>query len=547
MWVLLLVGACAPNGREYYGTTVPKHRPDEVWTNNGTEPEWIDPTKCADGAGGVVIEQLFAGLTQPHAITLRPMPDLALRWDISDEGRRYTFHLRDAQWSDGVPLTAHDFEYSWKRLLDPKTGSKYASFLWGLKNAAAFSERKADAATVGVRALDDRTLEVTLEHALPYFLDMTSYYVTPAIPRHVLERLTRAGQDPDLWTRVENIVVSGPYLLTQWKFRQYMTFEKNPRYWDAARVRMPKVKLFAIDSYNTTLNLYEGGELDYIGANLKPPSEFMDHLSRFKDFHNYPWLSVYFYWLNIKAPPLDNIKLRQALSLAVDRQAIVTHVTRGGQVPTADLVPDGLVGYRGLRRALFDPERARALLQEAGYKEGADVPPITIIYNTSEGHKQIAEAVQQMWKKHLGLRVEIENQEWKVFLKNMQATNFQVARYGWVGDYSDPYTFLELLQSHNGNNNTNWGSAAYDALLAKANALVDADARLAVLREAEALMLGEAPLIPFYVYTRAELWKPYLKGMWPNYANRHAFKYWWIDERWYDGVPTTPSASEVEL
>jgi len=611
--VLVVVGACDP-ASEYYGETRPQHGPDEIWTNLGSEPEYIDPGKVSDSAGGEVITNIFAGLVEPHPVTLAPIPALAHRWEITESGSRYVFHLRASAWSDGTPLTARDFEYSWKRLLDPATASKYGGFLHAIELGEAFNVgavwitglapaltepelrtflgedvslisriefvprlggvalfvdpavddadrvrraliKRADSATlgesvlranvadaslVGVRAIDDATLEVRLTTPLPYFLDLLGYHVTSPVPRHVIERLQREGKNPDLWTRPEHLVCNGAYVIKEWKFRQYILFERNARYWDAANVKTSRIRFAMVDSYNTTLNLYKTGELDYVGANSSLPAEFSDHLATFRDFHRDPYLSTYLFWLNTTRKPLDDVRVRRALSLAIDRTSLVKYVTRAGQIPSADLVPDGLRGYRGPRSPIFDPEAARRLLTQAGYGPGTKLPPITLSYNTSEGHKQIAEAVQQMWKQNLGVSVEIENQEWKVYLKNLQQMTFQMARLGWVGDYADPYTFLELLKTANGNNHSGWGDSRYDALLRQANATLDSDRRFELLRDAETLAMGQAPMIPLYVYTRSEMWKPYLMGQWPNYQNHHPAKYWWIDRRWYDGTPTTP-------
>jgi oligopeptide transport system substrate-binding protein len=603
----LCVLACSaePGPREYYGTTRPRHGPDEVWTNLATEPEWIDPGKCSDSPGGTVIFNLFAGLVQTHPKTLVPMPDVARGWDVSEDGRTYRFHLRESRWTDGTPLTARDFEYSWKRVLDRSTASKYATFLYPLEYAEAFHRgalaltglpegatedalRKAlpagvhvdriavkqagtailyltdahdppglreraraaidglrfgtatlraavaDASLVGVRAIDDLTLEARLEDPLPYFLDLLAFYTAMPVPRHVLERLEREGRNPDLWTRPENIVSNGPYRLAEWKFRQYMVLARNDRYWDGANVKLARVRLRMVESSNTTLNLYEAGELDYTGS-ASLPAEFMDHLARYADFNDAPYLGTYFFWLNTKVDPISNKLVRKALSLAVDRESLVKHVTRSGQIASADFVPDGVAGYRGLRSPRFDPERARRLLREAGYGPSRPLPPITLRYNTSESHKQIAEAVQQMWRAHLGVHVEIENQEWKVFLKTLQATDFQMARLGWIGDYPDPFTFLELLMAGNGNNHSNWSNPRYDELLRQANRTRDRAARMDLLRRAEAIAMDELPVLPLYVYTWSEMVKPYLMGHWLNYQHRQLFKYWWIDRRWYDG------------
>jgi oligopeptide transport system substrate-binding protein len=533
--VLLAVG-CQRAPSRYFGTTKPRHGPDEAWTNLGAEPEWIDSGKCSDSSGGTVLFNLFAGLTQPHPDTLLPMPDVARGWDISVDGLHYTFHLRPTTWSDGVPVTARDFEYSWKRVIDRRTGSKYASFLFPIQNAETFNKGEVGADAVGVHATDDLTLDVTLEHPVPYFLDLVGYYTAFPVPRHVIERLERAGQNPDLWTRTANIVSNGPFTLAEWKFRQFMLLKKNPRYWDAQHVRLERVRMLMVESVNTTLNLYAAGEIDSIG-NSALPSEFMDYLAQFRDFQRRPSLATYFLWLNTAKKPLDDARVRRALSLAVDRESLVKYVTRAGQIPSADLVPDGLAGYRGPHSPVFDPARARALLAEAGYGPGRPLPPITLRYNTSEGHKQIAEAVAQMWKQHLGIPVEIENQEWKVYLKSLEQKDFQIARLGWVGDYPDPNTFLELLTEGSGNNHSNWKNAEYEALLREANSTRDRAQRMGLLLRAETLAMSEVPLVPLYVYTRSELVKPYVVGHFLNYQQRLLFKYWSIDTRFYTGAP----------
>lgn len=538
-WALLL--GCRPADTVYFGTTTPRHPPTELWINNGSEPEWLDPNKCSDGTGGEILWNTFAGLVQAHPATLEPVPDIATHWDVSPDGRTYTFHLRPSVWSDGTPLTAHDFVFSFRRLVDPTTASKYATNGFIFKGGAAIGRGAAAPESLGVRALDDSTLEVELEDPLPYVLSFLTFYSFMPIPRHLFDELERQGIDQDLWTRPEHLVCNGPYRMTEWTFRQRMVFEKNPRYWDAAHVALERIRVAMVESATTALNLYTTGEFDWPGSTTSLPAEFMDHLARFRDFRRHPYLAVYFYWINTKAKPLDDPLVRRALSLAIDREALVTYVTRGGQLPTADLVPGGLAGYRGLGLPIFDPAAGRRLLAEAGYPTGSDVPPITLIYNTSEGHKQIAEAIQQMWKQHLGVTVELENQEWKVFLSSAELMNFQLCRMGWTGDYADPFTFLELLSGDCGNNHSNWQSPAFDGLLREANRESDPTARLEKLRAAEALALAEQPLIPLFVYTRSQLVKPYVRGIWGNHQDRHPWKYISIDT---DFDPDAPPAAD---
>lgn len=610
--LLLLVAlgyGCDDTGERYYGLTRPKHGPDELWYNLSAEPEWVDPNKAADNASGVVVRNLFSGLTQPHPVTLEPMPEVAEGWEISDAGRRYLFHLRESYWSDGTPVTAHDFVFSWRRVLDPTTASRYATFLYPLRYAEEahrralrltdlppgtseaqvrawagefelervrmapdvggaflhlrvpegetrreYSKRAvamlsgrpfegkpvrlriATGEDIAIRAPSDRLLEVELNDPLPYFLSIVAFYTAMPVPRHLLQSLADRKIHPALWTRPEYLVTNGAYTLETWKFRQYMVLRKNPRYWDADAVHVERVKLSMIESYTTALQLYKAGEIDHFGE-AQVPAEFLDHLARFEDFHHYDYLATYFLWLNTERPPLDNPKVREALSLAIDREALVKYILRGGQKPTRDLVPDGVGGYQGLNLSLFDPHAAREKLREAGYGPDHPLPPFTYRYNTNEGHKQVAEAVQQMWKKHLGATVELENEEWKVYLKHLQQTDFEVARMGWIGDYADPYTFLEIMMSGSGNNHSNWHNPRFDGLLERANATLDRTRRLSILREAETLVMGATPVIPIYVYTRSEMVKPYVRGAFHNYLNTTYFKYMSIDERFYDGAP----------
>lgn len=613
-----MLPACQRGNPDYFGTIRPKHGPDELWLNNGNEPEWLDPGRLADSAGSALIFNVMSGLVQIHPESLQPMPDLASRWEISDDGRVYTFTLRDGiTWSDGRLLTAEDFVWSWRRVVDPKTGSRYASFLYVLQNAEPINQRAlwveaespndspvdwerlvpviggadvggvettswprpgafvyvarthptedrkldaeelqqarerlirvlesgdfegvkvrariSDPSLLGVEAPDEHTVVATLKDPVPYFLSQLSFYTFLPVPRHVLVGLEERGVAPELWTNPEHIVSSGPYLLTEHKFRQYYIFEKNPYYWDAESTRLLRVKALLIDSYATGLNMYRAGEIDWTGTNASLPSHFMDHLEGFKDFRRDPKLSVYMFWLNVDDPALRDVRVRKALSLSIDRASLVKNVTRAGQLPTADLVPDGLNHYEGLGLETFNPKKARELLDAARADAGGELPPLTLIYNTSEGHKKIAEAVQQMWKDHLGIEVQLANQEWKVFLKTRNLMDFQIARGGWVGDYPDPYTYLDLLSSTNGNNSSNWASAKYDDLLARANANPDPEARLALLREAESHMLDAQPVIPVYVYTKSQMIKPYVKGFWGNYQDRHPWKYMYIDPDW---------------
>ena len=628
--VAIQLMGCGRGDPDYFGTIRPRHPVDEVWLNNSNEPEYLDPGKCSDSTGGEILWNIFAGLTELHPATLEPMPDIAQGWELSEDGTTYTFHLRDSVWSDGTPVTAHDFEWSWKRVLDPQTASKYATIMYPIRNADVFhsralvlrgipestsedevkafveqaipvekikrsgdeafvfvretsSDEPADDATVEVatgvtreqaveqldgkslgdaaitvqladssvvraRAVDDHTFVVELEYPVPYFLNLTGFYTFMPVPRHLLERLKSEGKNPDLWTRTENLVNNGPYRMTEWKFRQYMLFEKNDRYWNADAphlFRAKKIRALMIESYNTALNMYCAGEIDWLGSQAMVPSELMDRMKTYHDHDNSRYLGIYFYWFNTAIEPTDNPLVRKALSLAIDREKITSFVTRAGQIPTASAVPDGLAGYKGLDLPLFNPEAARAALAEAGYPDGKGLPQITLIYNTTEQHKQVASAAQQMWKENLGIDVRIENQEWNVYLSRLQQMDFQIARLGWIGDYADPNTFLDLFVSNNGNNHSNWRDEKFDQMLLDANKQIDKQKRLDGLRKAEAYALAQHPMLPIYVYTKPSMVKPYLGGFFGNDMDRHQWKYFYIDEDWYDGKPAEIAADPI--
>ena len=604
---------CGKRDAEYFGTIRPSHPPDEIWINNSNEPEWMDPSKCSDSTGGEVIRNMFAGLVDLHPETLEPMPEIAERYELSEDAKTYTFHLRESKWSDGTPFTARDFEWTWKRVLDPKTASKYSMIMFPLKNGDAFNQKAfhvrnaasltdeqlkqhiepvipvskvkrdgdqafvfvteptddqgevtftrgealeqlaakqlngrsldisiADHSVVGIRAESDLKLVVDLEVPVPYFLNLVGFYTFMPVPRHLIERLEADGINPDLWTRPEYLVCNGAYKMVEHRFRQHMMFEKNEYYWNAQAphlFRAKRIKALMIDSYNTALNMYCTGEIDWLGAQTMVPSEFIDRMQSYKDYVNSPYLGAYFYWFNTQRPPVDNPLVRKALSLAIDREKITQYVTRAGQIPTASVVPDGLANYQAIDQPMFDPKKARALLAEAGYPGGKGLPQITLIYNTTEQHKQIASAAQQMWKDNLDIDVTIENQEWKVYLGRLAKTDFQLARLGWIGDYADPNTFLELFASTNGNNHSNWADENYDKMLLDANATADKQRRLELLREAEAYAFEHQPMLPIYVYTKPTMVKPFLGGFFGNYQDRHPWKYFYIKEDWYRGKP----------
>jgi oligopeptide transport system substrate-binding protein len=459
------------------------------------EPETIDPGRVSGQAGGRIALNLFEGLTYRHPETLEPVPGMARSWDLSPDGRTYVFHLRPALWSDGTRVTSHDFQYAWTRLLDPATGAKYANILYSIENARAFNAGDLDdPARLGMRCPDDSTFVVQLEAPVAYFLDLCAFYSLLPVPRQSVKA------HGDAWIRPENIVTNGAFLLEDWQINRRMRLRRNPRYWNATSVQLNVVDAMPGDYLNGSFNRYMSGILDWIDSSGIPLT-IVDQLVDRPDFHTAPLFATYFYRFNVTRPPLDDARVRLALYHAVDAQAIVQHVLRAGQPAAHSLVPPGLPGYQEVRLTGYQPDLARALLTQAGYPGGEGFPRISLLFNTSEANKQIAEVIQQQWKDVLGIEVELHNQEWKVFMATVQSLDYDIGRGGWIGDYLDPNTFLECFVSGSGNNRTGFASAAYDSLVQLAAVTVDRTRRMEILHRCEEIVTEqECILLPIYYH-----------------------------------------------
>ncbi|AUX22638.1 peptide ABC transporter substrate-binding protein [Sorangium cellulosum] len=426
-----------------------------------------------------------------------------------------------------------------------------------------------DDRAVGVRATDDLTLEVELEQPTPYFTDLTSYTTLFPVRKDVIEAFERRGE-PELWFRPENIVVNGPYTLDEWKFRYEITMKRNPMYWDRDKLKIHRIVWLEIEQYNATLNLYKAGDIDYLGDNASLPAEHMTWLSTKKDFRRYAHLSTYWYEFNTRKPPVNDARVRWALNLAVDKRQIVEKITRAGQIPATHYVPEytgsGYADAVAEDRRLgvdpfsspdvaFNPERARALLAEAGYevvREGDGFrangfPPLEILYNTSEGHKQIAVAIQDMWKRHLGVSATLRNEEWKVMLKNVRDGGFQVVRFGWGGEYNHPATWLGTFLSYSPQNRTGWADREFDEMMRAAAATADPRESIRLFRKAEQRAVDGMAKMPLYFYTKSTLLKPWIKGFEGNARGMQHVRWLWIDPGWRDNPSNEIAAPLLEF
>jgi oligopeptide transport system substrate-binding protein len=617
---------------------------------SGSEPESLDPQMSSGQPEARLYMALFDGLTEYHPKTMEPIPAIAERWVLDEDATEITFFLREgARYSNGEPITAHDFSWSWRRGLDPALASRSAYLAYDIKYAQAYNEGGAfvrDPATgrfvlaseaagetdesdapadatpttspaegaasarsaearheaelkkegegaapdtpfhrriheplrlvvpgdekgrqtavkddpklarliqgkefvpvmaedIGVEAVDDRTLRVTLMQPAPYFLGLVPHQFFRAFPRSVVEKHGRA------WAKPENVVCSGPFTLESHKPYNEIVVKKNPLYWDAANVRLERIKFYPLEDQTTMMNLYKAGEVDATYNHTVPASWLKSGVRHAKDYMDAPENAIEYYQINTTRPPMNDVRVRKAFGLAIDREALADY--RVVSKPLRSFTPEGIFpGYPRLQGTEFNPERAKQLLAEAGFRDAAGkfdpkkfpVEEVQLTYNTSESNRQVAEFVQAQWKQNLGLTIPLNNVEWKTFLNMRSKLDYKgFARSGWVGDYMDPNTFLALFQTRSGDNGTGWFDPKYAALLKEANSEPDQAKRYAILSRAEAMLLENAPVIPLLMPATSWMKKPYVKGLYPNPGTLHAWKYVYIEHdraRWDSGMP----------
>lgn len=488
---------------------------------NGAEPETLDPALITGQPEGRVVNALFEGLTSlnEHA---EVRPGVAERWDLSGDGLTYTFHLRqNARWTNGDPVTAHDFARSWHRTLTPETASEYAYQLHYIKNGKPFNEGTIkDFSQVGVRAEGEWTLLVTLENPTPFFVDLTA--TPPLYPVH-LPTIEREG---DAWIKPGKIVSNGAFKLDAWRINDCVRLVRNEMYWNRDQVRLRTVEILPTSKANTAFNFYESGLADLMMDKGLAPHALLDRLRHRADFHSAPFLGNYFLRYNVGSKSLADPRVRIALSLVFDRELLVEKVTRGGELPARTLVPPGTAGYQPPEGLGRDVERARKLLAEAGYPGGVGMPRLRYLFNEAELNESIAVELQDMLQRELGVSIELERQEWKVYLRSMSGLDYDVARASWVGDYKDPNTFLDMFVTDGGNNRTGWSNAQYDGLIAEAARELDPQKRYAIFQRAEHLLIvEEAPICPLYFYVGIQLYDATkFGGIEANLLDEHPLK-----------------------
>lgn len=513
--------------------------------NLHSEPPTLDPAQMQDNISSTVANAIFEGLMvldkDGHV-----QPGAADKWTVSDDGLVYTFEIRDdAKWSNGDPVTAYDFEYAYQRVLDPGTTPPppYAYQLYYIKNAQNYNivednpNHIDDWNEVGVKVKDEKTLEITLESKTPYFLGLTSFYTYLPVHKSSVE------SNPAFAAEADTLITNGAFKMKEWIHNDTITLVPNEQYWNKDKIKLQEIRMPMITDESTALSMYKTGQLDYVG---NPTGQIeTDQLPILQkempeELISKGIASVYYYVFNNTAEPFDNVNIRKAFALAIDRQTLVDKVTLGGEQPAYGFVPPGIAGVKNEFREEYKQEdyfsesveEAKKLLEQGMKEKGySQLPPITLIYNESTLHKKNAEAIADMWLKNLGVEVKLEQQEWGVFLTNRTNLNYQIARSGWLPDYNDPMTFIDMWKSDSGNNDSGWKSKEYDDFVNLAYSSDDQQERMDAMAKAEKLLIQDnMTIMPIYYYTNNSLKKTYVKNVFIDYKGDIFFNEAYIEK-----------------
>ncbi|MCX6938481.1 MAG: peptide ABC transporter substrate-binding protein [Verrucomicrobia bacterium] len=519
---LLSLAALTVTGCRPRQTAVEAARADQtLLLGNGAEPGDLDPHLATAFTEYNVIIALGEGLTAIDEATGKPVPAAAASWEVSPDRLRYTFHLRpEARWSNGEPVTAADFVFSFERILRPALASEYAYMLFPVLGAEAFNAGKtSDFTSVGVSAPDTRTLVVELARPTPYFLGLVAHQAWFPVHPPTILKFGRLDQRGTAWTRPENYVGNGPYRLAAWVPNDRIEVVRHPYHYADANAGPRRVVFFPTDNIPADEAAYRAGQR-HATYDLLPDRIATYRAQMPSPIRVDPLLETLYLRFNTTRAPLDDIRVRRALALAIDRQAIATSVLQGSRLPASHYTPPGTGGYQAEARQTYDPAAARALLAAAGFPDGNGFRRLEVLMNTDAINTRILEAIQAMWKRELGIDVALVSQDYRVYLDAMKGLRYDVARARWIGDYNDPNTYLDMFVSGGGNNQTGWSSPAYDRLIAEAANAATPTERQARFQAAEALLLEEAPIAPVVFGARVHLlhpevqnWRPSLLGV----------------------------------
>ncbi len=575
---------------------------------NGSEPQGIDPHIVTGVPEHHILISLCEGLTIPNPDPNDEngyMAGTAESWSISEDGKEYIFKINEnAKWSNGDPVTAADFVWSWKRILTPSLGSQYPDMLYYLEGAMEYhtyidpkdelpelrqlaekqyglqkpllddlyelknkeirllttldveriqdlekrlssiqavlndiqaeinylsmlKDERPSFDTVGVKAIDTHTLKVNLKNPTPFFLGLLSHYSTWPVHKETVLKFGDIDDRNGEWTRPGNFVCNGPFQLKSWELNNKIIVEKNPHYYDASMVRLNEIHYYPVSNVMTEDRMFRAGQL-HLTSTL-PSQKCPIYIEENPNLRIDPYMGTYFYRINTENETLSDVRVRKALAYSIDRKLLVDKVTKCGQIPAYSFTPPGTNGYQPNTEIPFDPILAKSLLQEAGYSETNPFPKLEILFNTNEDHRKLALAVQQMWQVNLGIEVELVNQDWKVYLNREMIGDFQISRAGWIGDYEDPNTFLDLMRPNRGNNKTGWEDMEYDALVEKANTINNQSERYDLLYKAEEILIENMPIIPLYTYVRAYQLSSDVKGFSPHILDHHHPKFIYLE------------------
>ena len=499
---------------------------------NGSEPQGLDPHIVTGVPEHHILISLCEGLTIPN-----PNPNdingymagTAESWSISDDGKEYVFNInKNAKWSNGESVTADDFVWSWKRILTASLGSQYPDMLYYLEGAYEYHNGLIDDFDqVGVKSIDEHTLQVNLKNPTPFFLGLLSHYSTWPVHKETVLKFGDIDDRNGEWTRPGNFVCNGPFQLKTWELNNKIVVEKNPHYYDASIVQLNEIHYYPVSNVMTEDRMFRAGQL-HLTSTL-PSQKCPIYIEENPNLRIDPYMGTYFYRINTENEVLKDVKVRKALAYSIDRQLLVDKVTKCGQIPAYSFTPPGTNGYQPTTEIPFDPVLAKSLLDEAGFSEENPFPKLEILFNTNEDHRKLALAIQQMWQINLGIEVELVNQDWKVYLNREMIGDFQISRAGWIGDYEDPNTFLDLMRPNRGNNKTGWENMEYDALVQKANTINNQAERYELLYKAEEILIENMPVIPLYTYVRAYQLSPDVKGFSPHILDHHHPKFIYLE------------------
>lgn len=507
-------------GAESGSNAAAENQPVSLTVQVGTEPDSIDPVLNTSVDGSIYIEHIFEGLTKLDKdgnLVNGQAKDI----QISDDGLTYTVTLRDdIKWSDGEPVTAQDFVYGWQHLVKPSTASEYSYMMDPVVNATdIYTGKTTDVSSLGITAKDDKTLEIKLIAPCAYFLELLSRPMFYPLREDVVEGNDKWTQDPSTY------IGNGPYKMKAWNHKESIVVEKSDTYYNKDEVTVDEITFMLMDDDSAIQAAYQNGELQFADSY---PVEEQETWAATDDYHNMAQLGTYYLAFNCEKAPFDNPKVRKALTLAIDRNYIVKNITKAGHIPADAFVSTGVSDadtskqFRDVGNSYYSVsdedyeknlEEAKKLLAEAGYPNGEGFPTFEYAYNTNSGHKAIAEALQNMWKEGLGIDCTLASQEWAVFIESRQTGNYEVARDGWLADYNDPISYLDLFLTDSGNNDPHWSNANFDDLIMQAKATGDQEVRMQALHDAEDILMDEMPACPIYFYTDVYLQNPSISNV----------------------------------